>query len=142
VAERRIFHHDLCFGCGQANLFGLQAELEPLPEGGVEGRFFVKQDHQGPPGFAHGGVIAAALDEAMALLLRSRGVSGLTARLEVDLLAPVSVGVFATVRARPVKEREQTLVLEATAAVEGEPVARARGVFVRRPDGAELPLDN
>ena len=142
MAERRIFHHDLCFGCGQANLFGLQAELEPLPEGGVEGRFFVKQDHQGPPGFAHGGVIAAALDEAMALLLRSRGVPGLTARLEVDLLAPVSVGVFATVRARPVEERERTLVLEATAAVEGEPVARARGVFVRRPDGAATPLDN
>jgi acyl-coenzyme A thioesterase PaaI-like protein len=142
VAEERIFHHDLCFGCGQANLFGLQAELEPLPEGGVEGRFFVKQDHQGPPGFAHGGVIAAALDEAMALLLRSRGVSGLTARLEVDLLAPVSVGVFATVRARPLEERERTLVLEATAAVEGEPVARARGVFVRGPDGAESPLDN
>ena len=141
MAEERIFHHDLCFGCGQANLFGLQAELEPLPDGGVEGRFFVKQDHQGPPGLAHGGVIAAALDEAMALLLRSRGVSGVTARLEVDLLAPVSVGVFATVHARPLEERERTLVLEATAAVEGEPVARARGVFVRRPDGPESPLD-
>src|SRR4051794_7815661 len=62
-----ITHHELCFGCGLANLFGLQLELEPS-DGGVAGRFFVKQDHQGPPGFAHGGVIATALDEAMALL--------------------------------------------------------------------------
>jgi acyl-coenzyme A thioesterase PaaI-like protein len=62
LRDRRIVHHELCFGCGQANLFGLQLELEPATGGGVEGRFFVKQDHQGPPGYAHGGVLAAALD--------------------------------------------------------------------------------
>src|SRR5947199_932095 len=73
VADERIRHHDLCFGCGQANLFGLQLELERRPEGGVAGRFFVKQDHQGPPGYAHGGVIAAALDEAMSLVLHAEG---------------------------------------------------------------------
>ena len=39
----RLSHHDLCFGCGQANLFGLQLELERTDEG-VAGRFFVKQD--------------------------------------------------------------------------------------------------
>jgi hypothetical protein len=44
-----IRHHDLCFGCGQANPFGLQLELEPDGRGSLDGRFFVKQDHQGPP---------------------------------------------------------------------------------------------
>src|SRR4051812_11893123 len=82
VADDRIRHHELCFGCGQSNLFGLQIELERRAGGGVEGRFFVKQDHQGPPGFAHGGVIAAALDEAMALLLHGQGTYALTGRLE------------------------------------------------------------
>ena len=129
--DARIFHHDLCFGCGQANLFGLQLELEPRPGGGVEGRFFVKQDHQGPPGFAHGGVIAAALDEAMALLLRGQGTAALTGRLEVDLLAPVPVGAFVTVRAELLESGERKLVLNAEAAVEGQTAARARGVFVR-----------
>ncbi|MGH2715222.1 MAG: PaaI family thioesterase, partial [Thermoleophilaceae bacterium] len=95
-----VRHHDLCFGCGQANLFGLQLELEPSAGGGVEGRFFVKQDHQGPPGYAHGGVIAAALDEAMALLLFSEGTFALTGRLEIDLLAPAPVGAFVRIRAR------------------------------------------
>ena len=126
-----IFHHDLCFGCGQANLFGLQLELEPRPGGGVEGRFFVKQDHQGPPGFAHGGVIAAALDEAMALLLQGQGTAALTGRLEVDLLAPVPVGAFVIVRAELLESGERKLVLNAEAAVEGQTAARARGVFVR-----------
>jgi acyl-coenzyme A thioesterase PaaI-like protein len=129
--DARIFHHDLCFGCGQANLFGLQLELEPRPVGGVEGRFFVKQDHQGPPGFAHGGVIAAALDEAMALLLQGQGTAALTGRLEVDLLAPVPVGAFVTVRAELLESGDRKLVLNAEAAVEGQTAARARGVFVR-----------
>jgi acyl-coenzyme A thioesterase PaaI-like protein len=134
VPERdtRIIHHDLCFGCGQANLFGLQLELEPAADGGVEGRFFVKQDHQGPPGYAHGGVIAAALDEAMALLLFGKGTFALTGRLEIDLVAPAPVGAFVHVRARLEEEGERTLVLAAEAVGEdGARLAAARGMFVR-----------
>jgi acyl-coenzyme A thioesterase PaaI-like protein len=134
VPERdtRIIHHDLCFGCGQANLFGLQLELEPAADGGVEGRFFVKQDHQGPPGYAHGGVIAAALDEAMALLLFGKGTFALTGRLEIDLLAPAPVGAFVHLSARLEEEGERTLSLAAEAAGEdGARLAAARGTFVR-----------
>jgi acyl-coenzyme A thioesterase PaaI-like protein len=129
--DARIIHHDLCFGCGQANLFGLQLELERSGEG-VEGRFFVKQDHQGPPGYAHGGVIAAALDEAMALLLFERGTFAVTGRLEVDLVAPAPVGTFVRVSARLESEGERTLELSAEAAAEdGRPLAAAKGTFVR-----------
>jgi acyl-coenzyme A thioesterase PaaI-like protein len=128
-----IRHHDLCFGCGQANLFGLQLELERSGDG-VEGRFFVKQDHQGPPGYAHGGVIAAALDEAMALLVFERGIFSVTGRLELDLVAPAPVGAFVEVSARLESERERTLELRAEAAGEdGRRLATARGTFVRVP---------
>jgi acyl-coenzyme A thioesterase PaaI-like protein len=130
-ADPRIVHHDLCFGCGQANLFGLQLELERSGDG-VEGRFFVKQDHQGPPGYAHGGVIAAALDEAMALLVFERGTFAVTGRLELDLVAPVPVGTFVQVSARLESERERTLELSAEAAGEdGLPLAAAKGTFIR-----------
>ncbi|HEV2874314.1 MAG TPA: PaaI family thioesterase [Thermoleophilaceae bacterium] len=129
--DRRIVHHDLCFGCGQANLFGLQLELEPSADG-VEGRFFVKQDHQGPPGYAHGGVIAAALDETMALLLFGKGTFAVTGRLEIDLVAPVPVGTFVRVAARLEGEGERTLELSAEAAGEdGRRLAAAKGTFVR-----------
>jgi acyl-coenzyme A thioesterase PaaI-like protein len=131
-AVSRLLHHDLCFGCGQANLFGLQLELEPSPDGGVDGRFFVKQDHQGPPGYAHGGVIAAALDEAMALVLLAESTSALTARLEVDLLAPAPVGTFVRVEAGLEASDARTLRLRARARSEdGDELAVARGVFVR-----------
>jgi len=127
-----LAHHDLCFGCGQANLFGLQVELERVAGGGVEGRFFVKQDHQGPPGYAHGGVIAAALDEAMALLLLAEDRLALTRRLEVDLLAPAPVGTFVHLAAELEEAEGRTLRLRASASSsEGSELAVARGIFVR-----------
>jgi acyl-coenzyme A thioesterase PaaI-like protein len=128
----RLSHHDLCFGCGQANLFGLQLELERADDG-VAGRFFVKQDHQGPPGYAHGGVLATALDEAMALLLHDEGTRALTARLEVDLRAPAPVGSYVEVTASVVERSGRRLVLTATAAGEGGVIATAAGTFVEAP---------
>ncbi len=133
MADQRVRHHDLCFGCGQANLFGLQMEVEPVAGGGVAGRFFVKQDHQGPPGYAHGGLLATALDEAMALLLHEQGTLALTGRLEVDLLAPAPVGAFVDVSARIDESAERTLGLSAEARnEEGRRLATGRGTFVRR----------
>ncbi len=131
AADSRVSHHELCFGCGQANLFGLQLELERRPEGGVEGRFFVKQDHQGPPGFAHGGVIAAALDEAMSLVLHGQGTLALTGRLEVELRGPAPVGSFVRVEADVERVEGRRLHVVARALGEaGEELASARGVFV------------
>jgi hypothetical protein len=94
VADQPLRHHDLCFGCGQANLFGLQLELTRTGDG-VEGRFFVKQDHQGPDGNAHPGVLTAALEEALSL-------AGAPAygRVALELLEPAPVGTFVAVSAR------------------------------------------
>ncbi|HEX8052072.1 MAG TPA: PaaI family thioesterase [Thermoleophilaceae bacterium] len=120
-----ITHHDGCFGCGQANLFGLQLETD-----GVRGRFFVKQDHQGPPGYAHGGIVATALDEAMALALHAQGLDTRTRRLELDLLAPAPVGAFLEVEAS-VETREGGRIRTRASAREGDTlVAEAVAVFV------------
>ena len=132
-----ITHHELCFGCGLANLFGLQLELEPDGEGAVSGRFFVKQDHQGPPGYAHGGILATALDEAMALLVHGEGVHALTRHIEVDFRAPAPIGAFAHLRAWVEERDERQLRLRAELRSEASGdrlVADATGVFVRVPD--------
>ena len=88
-------HHDLCFGCGLANVFGLQFESRLEPDGALAGRFFVKQDHQGEPGVAHPGVIAAALHEALALALGEH-----PRRVIVEHRAPAPVGAFVEVTVR------------------------------------------
>lgn len=47
---------------------------------------------QGAPGVVHGGVLAAALDEAMGMVVWSLGAPYVTARLETDFVLPVPVG--------------------------------------------------
>ena len=125
-----VTHHEACFGCGLANLFGLQLDLERQEDGSVAGRFFVKQDHQGPPGIAHGGVVGAALDEAMALALHAEGVLALTARLEIDLERPAPVGAFVNVRAWiEAREGGRLRLLAEAAGEDGKRLARAAGSF-------------
>ena len=93
-----LVHHDLCFGCGQTNLFGLLLEVERVDAERVAGRCFIKQDHQGADRTAaHQGVIAAALCEAMALACgpRARAIA-----LSVELTADdAPVGAFLDVEA-------------------------------------------
>ena len=125
-----ITHHELCFGCGQANLFGLQLELEARDDGSVGGRCFVKQDHQGPPGYAHGGIVATALDEAMSLLIHSQGTHALTTGLEIRLRAPAPIGAFLDLEARIESRNERRIELSSTATSDGVEVATARGTFV------------
>lgn len=126
-----VSHHELCFGCGSANLFGLQIELEPRADR-VAGRFFVKQDHQGPAGSAHGGVIAAALEEAMSLALFAAGLAGRTSEFHLDLHGAAPPGTFVQLEARIDRRDEDGLWASAlAAAADGDPrLAEARARFV------------
>jgi acyl-coenzyme A thioesterase PaaI-like protein len=120
-------HHELCFGCGRTNLFGLMLEVELTEPGAVKGRCFIKQDHQGAErGSAHEGVIAAALSEAMALAC---GIEYRAQRFELELTGRAAVGTFLEVQARAQPSGEAAA--EARTA-DGEPVAVARGSFARR----------
>jgi acyl-coenzyme A thioesterase PaaI-like protein len=123
-----LAHHELCFGCGSANLFGLQMELERVDgqAGAVSGRLFLKQDHQGLQGHAHAGVVASALEEAMALALHSRGVHARVRRLEVELHGDPPIGVFVQVEARVGDE----LTAEARLREGDSVLAEARAEFV------------
>ena len=84
-------HYRRCFGCGEEHPTGLHTQVVG---GGdrVEGSFLVTEHHQGAPGLAHGGVIAAAVDEAMGFLIYLIAKPAVTARLEVNFRMPVPVG--------------------------------------------------
>ena len=123
-----LVHHDLCFGCGQTNLFGLLLEVERVDPDRVAGRCFIKQDHQGPDRTAaHQGVIAAALCEAMAFACgpRVRAIA-----FSVELTADdAPVGAFLDVEAIAGDQNGPTIAATATAASEGRQVATAQGRF-------------
>jgi hypothetical protein len=87
-----LTHHELCFGCGLANLFGLQMELSREGDR-VSGRFFAKQDHQGADGTVHKGILVLALEEA----LEHAGAE--PRRVEVEFVAAAPIGSFLRVSA-------------------------------------------
>jgi acyl-coenzyme A thioesterase PaaI-like protein len=84
-------HTATCFGCGPENPTGLG--LHFVRDGDVvRSDVTLHQRHEGFPGLAHGGVVAAILDDvcgAIPLVLRERSV---TAKLDVDFAAPVVIG--------------------------------------------------
>jgi acyl-coenzyme A thioesterase PaaI-like protein len=131
TATARFAHHDLCFGCGIANVFGMQFEAQAPVDGELRGRFFVKQDLMGPPGVMHGGLVATALDEVMSLLVVAESPRAPTARLETDLRAPIPLGTFVQASARIV-ERDGRKVIAAgeLRGEDGTLLAEGRGVFV------------
>jgi acyl-coenzyme A thioesterase PaaI-like protein len=78
-----------CFGCGQGNDAGLQLRFFVDPEGRVLCRLSLATRFQGPPGHAHGGIIATLLDEAMSKANRRRGIVALTRHMSIDYRKPV-----------------------------------------------------
>ncbi|WP_067539818.1 PaaI family thioesterase [Nocardia crassostreae] len=80
-------HHHGCFGCGPSNpaspLIGFVRRGDT-----VSGTFMLDHRHQGAPGVAHGGIVAAALDEACGAILVPLALPAVTVKLDVDFRAP------------------------------------------------------
>jgi acyl-coenzyme A thioesterase PaaI-like protein len=78
-----------CFGCGPAHPTGLRVRCFRTPEG-VEAPIVVSREYAGPPGAAHGGIVAAYLDEVLgAAAARGLGRATVTGELTVRYVAPV-----------------------------------------------------
>jgi uncharacterized protein (TIGR00369 family) len=78
-----------CFGCGDDNSAGLHLKFFIDEEGRVLCRFRLSAQFQGPPGHAHGGIIATLLDEAMSKANRRRNITAMTRHMSIDYLRPV-----------------------------------------------------
>jgi acyl-coenzyme A thioesterase PaaI-like protein len=94
--------------------------------------------HEGPPGYIHGGIVAALLDEAMSKLNRPLNVLAVTRHMEVDYLRPVPLYqplvLVAQHHSRPTKSDgtpDRKLFHQAEIQhPDGTVLARAKGVFI------------
>jgi uncharacterized protein (TIGR00369 family) len=121
-----------CFGCGPDNPNGLQLQFSPSPAGdSYLCRFQLGATFGGPPGHAHGGIIATILDEAMSKANRLRNTVALTRHIEVEYLRPVPLGPPLEVEGRIVRVRRRNHYNRAELRnAQGEVLARSRGRFV------------
>ena len=81
-----------CFGCGQTNPTGLRLKFFVDEEHTIVCRVRLARRFEGPPGHAHGGIIATLLDEAMSKANRQFGVLAMTRQMGVEYLKPVPLG--------------------------------------------------
>ena len=78
-----------CFGCGPGHPIGLRVRCFKT-DGGVLSPVLVQRQYEGPPGTAHGGIVAAYLDEILAgAVVRATGRIAVTGELTVRYLRPV-----------------------------------------------------
>ncbi len=127
-------HHDpACFGCGTAP-GGIRL---PAPEAEgltvYEAWFAFDERHQGGPGLVHGGLVAAALDEACGLLATWYRFPAVTARIFVRYRRAVHINTELLVRAELTGERGRRLRVAAQLSEGDEPLAEARAAFLHVP---------
>ena len=85
-------HYPTCFGCGPDSEYGLKAVSRMVGDE-IHCRYTFSEKHAGAPGIAHGGAVAALVDDVCGFLLFVVREPAVTRHLEVDYLKPVLVGV-------------------------------------------------
>ena len=121
-----------CFGCGHDNPQGMRLKFS-LDEESRQAicHFKLSRKYTGPPGYAHGGIIATILDEAMGKVNKFRNVLALTGSMEIKYLKPVPLGQPLTVTSseQSVDGRRHINMAEISNA-KGEVLARSTGTFI------------
>ncbi|MER7501789.1 PaaI family thioesterase [Nonomuraea pusilla] len=126
-------HYSRCFGCGSDHPTGLHLAAVTPDSTTVEATFTVGEAHQGAPMLAHGGVLAAAMDEVLGMSVYLFRKPYVTARLETDYVLPVPVGTTLHLRAwcNGIAGRKAYLEAEGRVGAPDGPVAvRAAALFV------------
>lgn len=120
-----------CFGCGLENPSGLRLKFFTASDGSIVCHPRLARRFAGPPGHAHGGIIATLLDEAMSKANRARGVVAMTRQMNVEYLRPVPLAARLTLTARHLSAHGRRHHCEAALTDEsGQVLATAAAVFV------------
>jgi len=121
-----------CFACGPDNPIGLHLQFQRAGPKSVRTHITLARQFQGWQDVAHGGIVIALLDEAMAHAAGAAGFRGVTASLSTRFRAPVPLGrpleVFGEVRWM----RRNVLGLVANVSDGDRVLAEGEGHFVSR----------
>jgi len=121
-----------CFACGKDNRHGMKLKFYIDEESRrAVCEFKLSRRYTGPPGHAHGGIIATILDEAMGKVNKLHNVVALTRSMEVQYLRPVPLDKKLTVIGQEwqITGRQHINVAEISND-KGEVLARSKGTFI------------
>jgi uncharacterized protein (TIGR00369 family) len=123
---------NFCFACGKNNPEGMRLRFTYDEEHDCfVCRFRLGKRYTGPPGHAHGGIIATILDEAMGKVNKLRHVVALTSNIAIDYLKPVPLNKPLRVESRELKVRGRYHTNTAEILNrKGDVLARSKGLFI------------
>jgi acyl-coenzyme A thioesterase PaaI-like protein len=123
-------HNAECLGCGPDNPDGFH--LQVIGDGDrVRAEHVFDRRHVGGPGVAHGGAVAAVLDDLCGFVPFVLGRVAVTRHLGVDYHAPVVLGVPYTLTAWLLRHDGRKLFIRAEGhAAGGELAFSADGLFL------------
>jgi acyl-coenzyme A thioesterase PaaI-like protein len=114
---------------GKANPLGIAADITRDGDVAVL-RTTLGPAFEGAPGRAHGGVVAALIDEIMGFVLSIHATPAYTGRLTVTYRAPTPLGVELEMRARLQSREGRKLHIEADARHGTTLIAQGEGLFI------------
>ena len=121
-----------CFACGKDNPEGMHLRFDfDTAHHRATCDFKLPKRFQGPPGHAHGGIIATILDEAMGKVNKLRSVIAFTKTMNIEYLKPVPLDQTLSVIGleKSVHGRKHHNAAEIRNAA-GEVLARSEGLFI------------
>ena len=131
----RFPEHGKCFVCGSANPRGLGATLWVDDNGTVFTDITFDEGQQGPPGHAHGGALAAVLDEVMGMATWQAGYQVLAVHLEVDYKQPVPLGQQVHITGQVTEADGRVVRTSGEVRLQNDIIAAVgHGVYVHAPD--------
>lgn len=121
----------MCFGCSPHNPMGLQLTFE-LQDNVCRCRFSARDEHQGWPGYMHGGLIATLLDETMANWLKFHRLDTMTAEMTVRYMKAVPIHTPLLIEARQLEHKGRLIVMEGRIFLpDGQCASRATAKFLQ-----------
>ena len=127
----------MCFVCGIANIAGLQIRFYSTETHQVEAEIVLDDRYQGYPGIAHGGVMAAVLDETMGRAALSSETPDrllFTGKMEVRYRKNVPLHTPIRVRGWIVKDKGRVVIAQAQAiAPDGTVLVETEGMMMEIP---------
>ena len=123
-------HYPSCFGCGPEAEYGLHVICR-LDGDALLTSYTFSEKHAGAPGIAHGGVVAALVDDVCGFSLFVTQQAAVTRKLEVEYLKPVLVGVEYDVVARIDRTEGRKVFVSCTGtSPDGTPTFRGSALFI------------
>ena len=127
--------YGLCFACGPRNPYGLKLHFERDGDR-IVSRFTALEEYQGFPGYLHGGIITALLDEVMSRVsIVNQNRWSMTAGIDVHFRKPVFIGQEVTAVAEHLESNRRVVTAQAELLLpDGNVAAQATGRFFLVPE--------